>query len=210
MDGQCDTLAVINIRNGFTSALMPTDSQQTSDEQLMLQYGQGDASAFEIVYYRHRDALFRFVLRQVNNQVATAEELFQDVWSNIIRSRGQYKSDAKFTTYLYQVARNKIIDYFRRQNVRPLNADYADTDCLNADSSNDPLRRIESEDCVEQLHQLVDELPSEQREAFVLRHEGEHSVECIADITGVTHETTKSRLRYAIKKLREWLPDECL
>ena len=83
-----------------------------SDEKLMLCYKNGDADAFEILYRRHRNPLFRYLYRQVGNRSLT-EELFQDVWMNLIRARERYKARAKFATLLYKIARNRVVDHYR-------------------------------------------------------------------------------------------------
>ena len=86
---------------------------QPSDEQLMLRFGGGDAAAFDVLYDRHRGGVFRYLLRQCGNRAA-AEELFQDIWMNLVQARGRYKVEAKFATYLYTLAHNRLMDHFRR------------------------------------------------------------------------------------------------
>src|SRR4029077_19590021 len=83
-----------------------------ADEELMLAYGGGDAGAFEVLYRRHRGPLYRFLLRQVND-AATAEELFQDVWMRVIDSRERYEPRAKFTSWVYAMAHNRLMDHYR-------------------------------------------------------------------------------------------------
>src|SRR5204862_3029172 len=85
---------------------------EASDEDLMLRYGRGDARAFEQLYRRHRLPLYRFLLRQVGNP-ATAEELFQDLWMRVVNSRGRYQARAKFTSWVYAIAHNRLMDFYR-------------------------------------------------------------------------------------------------
>src|SRR5258706_2945123 len=85
-----------------------------SDEQLMLRYRDGNAAAFDELYGRHRGGVFRYVLRQVGLRSA-AEEVFQEIWINIISSRVRYRVEARFATFLYHVAHNCVIDHFRRK-----------------------------------------------------------------------------------------------
>src|SRR5262245_38611356 len=85
----------------------------TSDEELMLLYRDGDAGAFDALYARHKGGLYRYVLRQCRS-TALAEELIQDVWMNLIRARAAYTVQAKFTTYLYRLAHNRLIDHYRK------------------------------------------------------------------------------------------------
>src|SRR5262245_13104032 len=86
----------------------------TSDETLMLRYRDGDATAFEILYARHKAPLYRFMLRGCRDR-AVCEELFQEVWIGLIEARVRYEVQAKFRTWLYQMARNRVIDHLRRR-----------------------------------------------------------------------------------------------
>jgi len=183
---------------------------EKSDEQLMLNFAAGDNQAFEILYSRHKNPLYRYILRQVNRQSSTADEIFQETWSSVIVSRARYAPSAKFSTFLYTLAHNRTIDHFRRNAVRLV--DPADCDTNNLESyTADPARQASAEDCIELLQALVQTLPNDQRQVFVLRQEGQHLVEEIAEIMASTLEATRSRLRYAVKKLRAQLVQEdCL
>src|SRR5207247_11186396 len=85
---------------------------EANDEHLRLRYGKGDARAFEVLYRRHRLPLYRFLLRQAGN-ADTAEELFQDTWMRVVNSRGRYEVRAKFTAWIYAIAHNRLMDFFR-------------------------------------------------------------------------------------------------
>jgi RNA polymerase sigma factor (sigma-70 family) len=87
-------------------------SASPSDEELMLAYGTGDAAAFDALYARHKGGVYRYLLRQCR-QPGVAAELFQDVWMNLIRARASYAPTAKFTTWLYRLAHNRMVDHFR-------------------------------------------------------------------------------------------------
>ncbi len=185
--------------------------EDDSDEALMLRYASdGEAYAFEQLYKRHRGPLYRFILRQCGTQ-ATAEELFQDVWTNLIRARGRYQVKSKFTTLLYRMAHNRVMDFHRRNRTQK-NAGFSHN-VEDADDTLDPKARC-AEDAlhdrrrVTHLLTLVEQLPQEQREAFVLHEEAGFSVREIAEVTGVGAETAKSRLRYAISKLRRGLGED--
>jgi len=183
---------------------------EVADEQLMELYRDGDAGAFDVLYHRHKGGLFRYLLRLCKNQ-AVAEELFQDVWSNIIRSRERYQPSAKFSTFLYQVAHNRLIDYVRQRPESTLSLDADDGDCdslvdsIPADAGGQPEIMVERKRLIETLVEQIEALPTLQREAFLLREETGFSLEEIALATGVTPETAKSRLRYAVAKLRDGL-----
>ncbi|MBX3666370.1 MAG: RNA polymerase sigma factor [Burkholderiales bacterium] len=187
---------------------MPTDADAT-DEALMLGYRDGDAAAFDVLYGRHKGGVYRYLLRQCRN-AALADELFQDVWMNLIRARAGYTVQAKFTTWLYRIAHNRLIDHFRRGGpaaLSPLSLDDDETAANLAEPaaprSVEPEAAAAAREQAARLLTLLDALPEEQREAFVLQQEGGLSVEEIAAATGVTRETAKSRLRYAIAKLRQ-------
>jgi RNA polymerase sigma-70 factor (ECF subfamily) len=180
-----------------------------ADEALMCRYRDGDAGAFETLYQRHRGGLFRFILRQCGER-AVAEELFQDVWLRVIKARSNYEVTARFTTWLYQVARNRVIDHYRRRSLRVVADADIDSDGAAEPATPDcdqPDRRAESTQGVDRLLVLVMQLPPDQREAFLLREEAGMSINEIADCTGVAPETAKSRLRYAVNKLRAGLAE---
>jgi RNA polymerase sigma-70 factor (ECF subfamily) len=176
------------------------------DEELMLRYCDGDAAAFDSLYERHKGRLFRYLLRQSGNR-AFAEELFQDVWMNLIRTRETYTVQAKFVTYLFRLAHNRLIDHYRATNAPSL-LSFEDDDCPGLESLADE-RYPDAADALAakrdagRLLELIGRLPDAQREAFLLQQEGEMTVQEIAQATGVSRETAKSRLRYALAKLRE-------
>ena len=182
-----------------------------TDEALMLRYAQGDAAAFDALYGRHRGGVFRYLLRQLNSNRAAAEELFQDVWMSLIGARSRYRVEAKFTTWLYTMAHNRVIDHYRRH--RPLEVVSLDDDEdddppeLAAPPTAQPERAAEARQQAARLLALVDALPAAQREAFLLHEEGGLSLEEIAVVTGSDREAVKSRLRYAMDKLRRGMGD---
>jgi len=185
----------------------PDAPQELGDEALMLAYRAGDAGAFDALYTRHRAKLYRFLLRQCGT-AALAEELYQDVWVNVIRARRRYTPQARFTTYLYRIAHNRLIDHFRRSARRPLVDCPSDDEAiaqLPANASLQPEIGAERRAAVQRLFELLGRLPEAQREAFVMHEEGGLSIEEIARATGVNAETAKSRLRYALDKLRRGL-----
>jgi len=180
---------------------------QDSDEDCMLRYADGELTAFQILYERHRGGLYRYFLRQSPRDVA--EELFQDVWTRVIQARRRYRPDATFRTWLYTLARNRLIDYWRRQGRDPLGLS-GDAAEAGEQLTANPRRLADLRDCLEQLLQLVEALPALQREAFLLRHDGGMTLAEIAVALDTGAETAKSRLRYAMERLRAGLPEECL
>lgn len=187
-----------------------SNAAEASDETLMMAYRDGDASAFERLYSRHRGGLYRYLLHQCR-KAAVAEELFQDVWLNLIRARARYVPEARFATYLYRIAHNRLVDHFRRASHRPLTQSEAEADDTMAepaaDARSQPEVRLESKAAIACFMVALEALPDAQREAFVMHEEAGMSVEEIARATGVNTETAKSRLRYAVAKLRRGLEE---
>ncbi len=174
------------------------------DEELMSAYGAGDAAAFEALYARHRGGVFRYFRRHTGS-AALADELFQDVWMKLIDARARYQPQARFTTWLYTIAHNRLMDHFRAAGrVSFATVDDPEEDPLDGLPAPDPQPQdqLERKQAAARLLAALDALPAAQREAFVLQQEGDLSVEEIAQATGVTRETAKSRLRYALAKLR--------
>ena len=177
----------------------------------MGRYARGDAGAFELLYRRHEMRVWRYLERNVRNR-ATADELMQEVWFAVARDAPRYEPSARFTTWLFTIAHNRMIDLIRasRPQLSLETLGYeADPvlEKLTADPSTGPFAAVMAEERVGGLLQALTALPAEQREAFLLQIEGDLSVEEIASITGSSFETTKSRLRYARTKLRELLKE---
>jgi len=193
---------------GASTALAAADHEvpdvaEESDEALMQAFALGDAGAFDRLYARHRGALFRFLQRQCG-QRALAEELFQDVWTALIGARERYRTEARFTTYLYTLARHRLIDHYRRQGVRAQVDVHADEESLENAPHPDPgpAAQLQASRRLHRLVDLVEALPSAQREVILLRAEADLTLEEMATITSAERETVKSRLRYALDKLR--------
>ena len=182
-----------------------------SDETLMQRYARGDVAAFELLYRRHELRTWRYLERSLRNR-ATADELMQEVWFAVARDAARYAPTARFTTWLFTIAHNRLIDWFRA-NRRHASLDAmgfesgAVIERLTADASETPLAAAVAREQATALIQAVESLPQEQREAFLLQVEGDFSVEEISQITEVSFEATKSRLRYARAKLRELLKE---
>lgn len=179
-----------------------------ADEALMESYRDGDAGAFDVLYRRHKGGVYRYLLRQCRD-AAVAEELFQDIWMNLIRARDTYEVTAKFTTWLYRLAHNRLIDHYRR-NAHGALVSFDDEsgpqiDETAAPRDADPAEGLEAREAARRVLTLLDALPEAQREAFVMQQEGGMSIDEIATATGVTRETAKSRLRYAMARLRQGL-----
>ena len=188
-----------------------------TDEALMLKFRDGDATAFDVLLARHRRPLFSFLVRQVGN-VATAEDLFQDVCERIIKQAGRYRVSAKFTTWMYTIARNRTVDYYRRQKHRRADslsrpvAGTADGDGIvlgdTVPSPNPgPDPQTDRAATRAAIERCVAELDPVQREVFLLREVHGMPFAEIARVTGSNLSTVKSRMRYAMQHLRRMLTD---
>ncbi len=187
----------------FTKAALtyaPAMDSRPADSALMLRYCDGDVQAFETLYRRHKDSTYRYLLR-LSRDPHTAEDVFQEVWGKIINARDSYQRTAKFTTFLYRVAHNCFIDYVRR-NKRHAGATEFEPE-MHADPGEQPDTITERELARERLLRALHTLPVEQRDTFLLHEEAGLSLEDIARVTGTNRETAKSRLRYAVRKLRD-------
>jgi len=175
-----------------------------SDEQLMLDWVAGDMAAFEALYGRHRTRLYRFLMRHLRD-AALADEFFQDIWQKVIGARAGWAPDAPFGTWLYRIAHNRLGDHWRASKYRPPAPEDADERAARIPDPDTPERHLSEFEQRRRLQLALDALPPEQREVIVLRLEQELTLEEIGAITGVGRETVKSRLRYAMDKLRAGL-----
>lgn len=183
---------------------------QEQDNELMLAYAGGHADAFESLYARHKRALYQFMLNSCGNE-ALAHELYQDVWLRVVNSRDSYTSDSPFNAWLYRIARNRLIDHYR-QNAK------TDSDLMYMDEEHSPIATIASQplppDEIASLTQRADvltaalqKLPPAQREVMLLRHIAGMSIKEVAEFVEEGAETVKSRLRYAVTKIRSQLQE---
>jgi RNA polymerase sigma factor (sigma-70 family) len=182
---------------------------ENSDEALMLSYAAGNGTAFDTLYTRHKGGVYRYMLRHCGN-AGIADELFQDVWMNAIRARDRYVPTAKFTTWLYTLAHHRLVDHWRASGQAKFasiddegdDGTRAAVEALPGSRREEPEARLSTRQLGEQLRSALATLPAVQRDAFLLQQEGGLSLAEIAELTGVGMETVKSRLRYAVAKLR--------
>ncbi|HOE41639.1 MAG TPA: sigma-70 family RNA polymerase sigma factor [Rhodoferax sp.] len=191
----------------------PASSTDATDESLLLRFAEGDMKAFESLYDRHEMGSWRFIFRSVRDR-QVADDLLQDVWFAVARQAAAYQPRAKFRTWLFTMARNRVVDHFRAsRDMQSLDAhDDADDQVASAfvaepvaNSGFGPVRQLESKQQALALLEAIETLPQEQREAFLLQAEAGLGVADIAEATGVSFETAKSRLRYARSRLRTLL-----
>jgi len=186
---------------------MDTRSNSQTSEFLMLAYAAGDSTAFTKLYALHKAPLFRTILRQgIDN--ARAEELFQEIWLKVINARNDYQSTARFQTWLYTIARNRIIDEYRKlgKAIETESTDeHLSDEVLEDDSKPSADVELHKQRTKADMMRAVALLSFEQRQAFVLKYEAGMSNDDIALVTGTNEETAKSRVRYAVNTLKRVL-----
>jgi len=181
-----------------------------ADEVLMVAYQNGDVRAFELLLTRHRKPVFNFILRYVGLR-ETAEDLLQETFLRVIKGAEAYQRQAKFTTWLYTIARNLCVDQSRRAKHRK--AQSLDAPMNNSAESGTLLdvvaasgiasdRQAINKELQVRLHAALARLSEEQREVFLMREFLDMPFKDIADVVGVPENTVKSRMRYALEKLR--------
>jgi RNA polymerase sigma factor (sigma-70 family) len=180
------------------------------DADLLRAHGAGDPHAFARLYDRYDRSCFQFIRRLLGApQADAAEDLHQETWIAIARSAAAFDpAKASFPAWLFTVARHKVFDHFRRQKVAILGAATEDAAMTVPDPGQSPLEQVQSRELALEIVDAVEALPLEQRGAFVLFAQAGLSLEEIAQVTGVTMQTAKSRLRYARAKLRQSLAGE--
>lgn len=187
-----------------------------SDEALMLRYQKGDVRAFEVLLARHRKPVFNFILRYVGDKTH-AEDLLQEVFLRIIKGAASYERQAKFTTWIYTIARNLCVDASRRAKHRK--AQSLDAPMPNDEKNGATLlemlpdgapatdRQTINRELHGRLAHAIETLSEEQREVFLMREFLDMPFKEIADVVGCPENTVKSRMRYALEKLREELEE---
>jgi RNA polymerase sigma-70 factor (ECF subfamily) len=193
-----------------------TDPRIEADEALMIRFRGGDRTAFTLLVRRHQTPLYNFALRHLRSPPA-AEEVVQDAFVRVVQSAADFKHEARFSTWLYTIARNLCIDQIRKRTLRrhpsldePRKADEREGPTLGeqtADGKADVERGAVSVEIRERVVAAVDELPDEQREVFLMREVANLPFKEIAEIVGVPENTIKSRMRYALERLQAALSE---
>jgi RNA polymerase sigma-70 factor, ECF subfamily len=180
------------------------------DEDLMVQYQAGEVRAFEILLSRHKKPVFNFILRFVGDR-ETAEDLLQETFMRVIKGAEAYKRQAKFTTWLYTIARNLCVDQTRRRKHRrhasldaPMSASEDSGTLMDVIAGSEMAsdRKSVNKELHETMQRAIAGLSEEQREVFLMREFLDLPFKQIADVVGVPENTVKSRMRYALEKLR--------
>jgi RNA polymerase sigma-70 factor (ECF subfamily) len=195
-----------------------TSDPEPADDALMAAYAAGDVAAFERLYERHQAGVYRFVRRLGGAALGSqVDEVFQDTWLRVVQARTRWEPQgASFRTWLFTLAHHRVIDLLRRSGREV---------ALDAVEGNDgepwqpdaqawqhwpapPGAAPHSEDLAfwrragERLLQCLEQLPPPQRSAFLLHHDDGLPLDEVARALEVGFETAKTRLRYAMSKLR--------
>jgi RNA polymerase sigma factor (sigma-70 family) len=212
MAGQCVIVeSVTRAAPASRDILARMQAIAAGDEELLHRFVNGEASAFEHLYRRHELKVFRYLLRNLRNR-SLAEEALQDTWFAVARDAARYQPTARFVTWLFSIAHNRMIDSVRaaRTDVEldgAMNEVEQSVAVAGGTTLPTPYAAAVASEQLTALLRALSALPEEQREVFLLQQEGELSVEEIAAVCDCSFETAKSRLRYARSKLREMLQD---
>jgi RNA polymerase sigma-70 factor (ECF subfamily) len=186
-----------------------------SDESLLQRYQRGERQAFTVLVRRHQSALYNFAVRQIGSP-SYAEEVVQEAFVRVVQNAGDFKHEARFTTWIYTIVRNLCIDHLRKRALRrhPSLDESAGRDSGGptlGERTEDPRASVEREatgrELAVKIAAAVATLPDDQREVFLLREGSNLPFKEIAEITGVSENTVKSRMRYALERLQEALSD---
>ena len=181
----------------------------------MLAFKAGDARAFSTLVTRHRGSVFNFILRYTNHR-QRAEDLLQETWLKVVRSSSEYQPKARFTTWVFTIARNLCVDSARKESYRKTDSldapvaggeegDRALGELVQDEQGSSPDRAAHNVRLRPLLEKALQALPDEQREVFLLREYHGVGFKEIAEVTGVNENTVKSRMRYALEGLRKRL-----
>jgi RNA polymerase sigma-70 factor (ECF subfamily) len=184
---------------------------EATDEVLMIRFQSGDRSAFAVLLRRHQAPLYNFVFRHLRSGTA-AEDVVQEAFVRVVQSVAEFKHEARFSTWLYTIARNLCIDHMRKGALRrhpSLDAPKPgaeDGGPTLGEQTADPRPNVEraagSGEIRERVLAAVSELPDQQREVFLMREVSNLPFREIAQIVGVPENTVKSRMRYALERLQ--------
>ena len=195
---------------------MSSPRTDPTDESLMIRFQSGDRAAFTVLVRRHQGPLFNFALRYLRSS-PVAEEVVQDAFVRVVQNAAEFKHEARFSTWLYTIARNLCIDQTRKRALRrhpsldePKKAEEGDGPTLGeqtADGKASVERAVVSLEIRERVAAAIDALPEEQREVFLMREVSNLPFKEIAEIVGASENTVKSRMRYALERLQEALSE---
>lgn len=177
---------------------MAKADNEPTDDSLMQGYCNGDEEAFARLYERHKDATWRYARRQLPE--AAAADCQQAIWLKLIEQRERYEPRGQFRSFLFTLAHNAITDEHRRRSKQLARIGETDTEALVDEHAGTP--DLDRTSRYQRLKKAIARLPGAQRDAVMLKAESGLSLAQIAEVTGSNVEAIKSRLRYALTKLR--------
>jgi RNA polymerase sigma-70 factor (ECF subfamily) len=190
--------------------------EEVTDEVLMTRYQSGDRAAFAQLVKRHKTPVYNFILRQIRNG-AVAEDITQDVFVRVVQNASEFRHSARFSTWVYTIARNLCIDHLRKMALRrhpsldqPAQAEDGPTlgERTRDEHHGASVDRVAiGRQLSAHIQRAVEDLPEDQREVFLLREVGNVPFKDIADMIGVSENTIKSRMRYALERLQKALTE---
>jgi RNA polymerase sigma-70 factor (ECF subfamily) len=190
-------------------------SGEVTDESLMVRFQGGDATAFRQLLGRWSERLYAFCYRHVREEDAS-RDVVQDCFVRVVRNAGTFRAEARFSTWLFTIARNLCLDRARRMKFRrttsldaPLGDDPEGATLMERVADDKPLADVRTDDrrFSARLDAALATLPEEQREVFLMRELDGLKFREVADVLGIPENTVKSRMRYALEGLRRQLGD---
>ncbi len=174
-----------------------------SDEVLLTQIAAGDQQAFSQLYLRYQSKLVRYCARVLKDDVAQAADIVDEAMFDVWRSVGNFAGRSKPSTWIYSIARNKLISWLRKTSEVTLE----DESILDAliDPAATPAEELAMDDMQQQLLRLMDQLTDEHREVLKLTYFEDKSVKEVAELLGISENTVKTRMFYARKRLAQLL-----
>ena len=180
-----------------------SEKNEPTDDMLVTAYLNGSEAALEQLFSRYRKVLYAFVTRMLNGDGMTADDIFQDLWIKVINKLPVYNADGRFAAWIFQIARNQVLEHFRREKSRRnigATTDDGDLPEQTGDSGN-PQSLLAAQELEEKLEELLKKMPAEQREVFIMR-QNDLSFREIAEIQKCSINTALGRMHNCIKFLR--------
>lgn len=185
-----------------------------SDQELIGKYLSGNEQSLEKLIYRHKRKVYAYIMMVVKDD-QLADDIFQDTFIKVINTirSGSYKEEGKFIQWVMRIAHNLIIDHFRRNKRLPvINNSSDDFNIFDLVRITDPSveEQIIMDQIYEDVRNLIELLPDEQKEVLIMRHYSDMSFKEIADATNVSINTALGRMRYALINLRKIVKEKNL
>ena len=189
---------------------MEKQLQLQDDAALVQDYVNGNERALEMLIIRHKLRIYNFIYSKVFDR-DTAEDIFQETFIKVIKTlkRGLYNEEGKFLPWVMRIAHNLVIDFFRKNNRIPTFDNNEEFDIFQLISDGNPSaeKSMIEEQVVEDLQNLIHQLPVDQKDVLTMRLYKDMSFKEIAESTGVSINTALGRMRYAIINLRKLIDE---